>query len=277
MEVADPAVWVRMAELLERWVPRPVVALTLVLLFWLVAGVLRHGLKTLLLLVFRDRTAISLATRLIYYTTIGFGLVTAAQVLKIPLRGLFTGLGLTSLGLAFALKDLISNFVSGLLLLSMRPFQIGDQIEVGKVEGTVERIQFRATHIRCYDGRNALIPSTNVLTSVIINNTAQPHRRTEILVRIDYDNDLDRALNVIAETMSKVDGVRTDPLPAIDVDELGDTDILLSVKFWTGSRNKTLREARTRVRCQLFSALRAAGIRLPAPEYRLVAQANREH
>ena len=88
-----------------------------------------------------------------------------------------TTLGVGALGVGFALKDILSNLVSGVLILAMRSFQLGDQIAIGDTEGTVENIELRATQIRTYDGRLVRIPNADLFTSHITNNTASPFRR----------------------------------------------------------------------------------------------------
>ena len=93
------------------------------------------------------------------------------------LESVATALGLGGVAVGFALKDILSNLVSGVLILAMRPFEIGDQIVISETEGTVEQIELRATQIRTYDGRLVLVPNGEVFTSRITNNTASPLRR----------------------------------------------------------------------------------------------------
>ncbi len=80
------------------------------------------------------------------------------------LESVATVLGLGSVAIGFALKDILSNLVSGVLLLVMRPFEIGDQIVIGETERTVEQIELRATQIRTYDGRLVLVPNGEAFT-----------------------------------------------------------------------------------------------------------------
>ena len=108
------------------------------------------------------------------------GLFIALEVLGVKAQAFVTGLGLGSVALGFALKDLLSNLVSGLQILLTRTFEINDQIVVGDTEGTVERIEIRATHIRTYDGRLVLVPNGEVFMSRVTNNTASPLRRAAL-------------------------------------------------------------------------------------------------
>jgi hypothetical protein len=84
---------------------------------------------------------------------------------------LVTGLGLTGFALGFALKDVLSNLLSGIMLLLYRPFNIGDHIRMGEYEGTIETIRMRDTLVRAADGRLIVIPNTKLITEVVVNNT----------------------------------------------------------------------------------------------------------
>jgi hypothetical protein len=100
--------------------------------------------------------------QVVYHLVWAIGILVAADALGFEPETVVTGLGLTSLALGFALKDIISNFVSGILILGLRPFQIGDEIVVGETEGSVQRIRLRAAEIKTYDGRLVLVPNAEL-------------------------------------------------------------------------------------------------------------------
>jgi small-conductance mechanosensitive channel len=174
--------------------------------------------------------------------------------------------------LGFALKDILSNFVSGLLILALRPFKIGDQIVVGETEGAVERIELRATQIRTYDGRVALVPNADVFTSRIVNNTADPIRRGNVGIRAGYDIDLQTALPILREAAAGAPGVIDRPV-SIRVEDLGADDLQLDVSFWSDSRRSDFKDTCSAVRSRLLGAMTAAGIACPQPDLRRLAPA----
>lgn len=94
-------------------------------------------------------------------------------------------LGISSVAIGFAFRDILQNFLAGILLLLTQPFRVGDQIAADAYEGTVEDIQTRATFIRTYDGRRVVIPNA-VFTDTVVVNTAFEHRRLEFDVGIGY-------------------------------------------------------------------------------------------
>jgi len=136
------------AESAVRTVPRLLAALLVIGLFLALAWAVHWLLRALFRRTITDRTLENLIKQSVYYAIVMVGVVIGAGALGINPQTLVTGLGLTGLVLGFALKDILSNFVGGLLILVLRPFEIGDQIVVGETEGAVERIELRATQIR---------------------------------------------------------------------------------------------------------------------------------
>ena len=180
------------------------------------------------------------------------------------------GLGLGSLVLGFALKDVLSNFVSGLLILFTRPFRIGDQIVIDETEGTVERILLRATQIRTYDGRHDLVPNAEVFTSRITNNTAAPVRRAVVDIPLGYDAPTDHAMRACLDAASSTEGVLRDPPPSVLLSDLTPDDMILQVRFWADSRRSDFVATRARVRARVVEMLRERGVALPDPDVRRV-------
>jgi small-conductance mechanosensitive channel len=252
-------------------IPRALAALLVLGLFWAVAA----GVRWLMRLVFRrvveDLTVENLIKQVAYYAVWALGLIVAADALGFEPQTVVTGLGLTGLALGFALKDIISNFVSGILILALRPFELGDQIVVGGTEGGVERIELRATQIRTYDGRVVLVPNADLFTSRIINNTAHPVRRGSVELYLGYDQDLRRAVEVALEAAQKAEGVLEEPPASVRVRELGQDDITVEARFWTDSRRSDFLATTSNVRGAIVDALKDAGIGLPDPGVRALA------
>ena len=208
-----------------------------------------------------------------YYTVCAVGIFVALEVLGVNLEDLVTGLGLGGVALGFALKDLLSNLVSGLLILLTHTFQINDQIVVGETEGTVERIEIRATHIRTYDGRLILVPNADVFMSRVTNNTASPLRRASVFVHLDYRQNLDHALSLIRETVARVPGVAADPAASMRLSDLTPHQLSIEARFWTDSRRADFTHTASAVRIAIVNALVTGGIALPRPDERHVTLA----
>ncbi|MDQ3471910.1 MAG: mechanosensitive ion channel family protein [Pseudomonadota bacterium] len=264
----------RLGESAVRVVPRAIAAVAVILLFWLVARTIRFLLSLVFRKVIEDVTVESLIKQLTYYAILALGFFVALDALGFNPTTVAAGIGLTGVVLGFALRDVLSNFVSGLLLLMLRPFEIGDQIVIGDLEGSVERIELRATRLRAYDGRVLLVPNAEVFTSRIINNTADPIRRGKVQAWIGYDVDLKRAAEAARDAVRGAPGVLEVPEPVVRVDELDRDDIILEITFWTDSRRADYKNTASFVRAAIIAGFKAAGIDLPNPDVRLLAPTN---
>lgn len=197
------------------------------------------------------------------------GLVVATSALGFDPQALATGLGLTGVALGFALKDILSNFVSGLLILALRPFEISDQIVVGETEGSVERINLRATQIRTYDGRAVLVPNGEVFTSRVTNNTESPIRRGTFEVPLGYESDLEATMEAVRVAVQSAEGVSVEPPPSVRVRELGPDGIWLDARFWTDSRRADFVSTSSAARASIIAAFKRESIGLPDPDVRV--------
>jgi len=265
VEAALAAAVGRVGESAATVLPRALAALLVLLLFWAVAAAVRWTMRLVVPLVVRDPTTRNLVQQVPYYLVWVLGFLVALGALGFAPEAAFAGLGLTSLALGFALKDILSNFVSGLLILALRPFRIGDQIVVGDIEGDVERIELRATQIRTYDGRAVLIPNAELFTSRLTNNTAAPVRRNRVELWLGYGEDLGRAAEILTEAAAATAGVLPEPPPSVRIRELTGSAIRAEVRFWTDSRRSDYVATASLVRKYAVERLRAAGVSLPDP------------
>lgn len=258
-----------LVERLSELLPLLVAAICVLVVFWLLAtlveSITRYSTKFI-----KNPMKANLIRLLSYYTVWFIGICVALDVLGVDARSLVTGLGLGGVALGFALKDVLSNLVSGLFILVAQTFEIGDQIIVGETEGTVERIELRATHIRTYDGRLVLVPNGEVFMSRVTNNTASKLRRTSVFVYLEYDQDVDQAMSVILKTMITVPGVASNPAASIRLRDLTAEHFQIEARFWADSRRTKLRLTASDVRVAIVNALEKEGIELPNPNQRQV-------
>ncbi|MEX0267833.1 mechanosensitive ion channel family protein [Leptolyngbyaceae cyanobacterium UHCC 1019] len=251
-------------------IPRALATLLVIGLFWAIATFVRWLMRILFRRIVSDLTVENLIKQVAYYTVWILGFIVALDTFGFDPQAVATGLGLTSLALGFALKDILSNFISGILILVLRPFELGDQIIVGETEGNVERIELRATQLRTYDGRVVLVPNAEVFTSRIINNTAASIRRGTVALFLGYDSDLETAIAVIQTAAETVDSVLKEPAVSVRVQDLGQNDIEVEVRFWTDSRRSDFVATTSNVRHAIVTALKQADIGLPDPAIRIL-------
>jgi small conductance mechanosensitive channel len=175
-------------------------------------------------------------------------------------------LGLSSVAIGFAFKDILQNFLAGILLLLNEPFRIGDQIIMGDFEGTVENIETRATFIKTYDGRRVVIPNGHLYANSVVVNTAFNKRRIQYDVGIGYGDDVARAKALLLESVRGVEGTLEDPPPEVLVVDLAGSTVNLRVRWWIDPPRRRDVIATTDLVLEAAKAkLTANGIDLPYP------------
>lgn len=230
----------------------------------LLRGLVARGLERI------DRTLAEMVGQLAYASTVVLGILVGFWIAipTINFREIYAGLGVTGLILGFALKDLLENFVAGILILWRRPFRLDDQIRSGSFEGTVAEINFRSTVLRTYDGLKVFVPNGRIFTEPLENLTGYAQRRSTIVLGIDQGASVSEARRVIIETLKELEsaGVLPEPEPVVFFDAVGDFTNNLHVLYWTAPPNRfselTTRSAVTE---RLYSALLDAGIGFPYP------------
>lgn len=216
-----------------------------------------------------DRNSKILVSRLVYGLVWVIGTIVALGVLGLDFATLLGTLGLTSVAIGFSLKDILSNYFSGVVLLVSRPFRLGDQIVIRDFEGTVTQIQLRATTVNTYDGRVVYIPNQEVFSAIIINNTASDIRRNSITFGIDYKADITKAKEVINNAVLSLPEIEKEPKPDILVRQLAPSTVNIEVRCWVNSRRLPFLEATSLMAQAIKEALAAAEINMPTDIYTL--------
>ncbi|MBA2663505.1 MAG: mechanosensitive ion channel [Bradymonadaceae bacterium] len=184
--------------------------------------------------------------------------------LGIDTGALIAGLGVTGLVLGFALKDTLSNFTAGGMILLYRPFDIGHVVDVGGTVGTVKDLTLVTTVLHTPDNRVIMMPNSKVWGNNITNVSLMTTRRVDLVVGIAYDADIDEATAIFLDIAGQNDKVLTDPAPAVTLNELGESSVDFNVRVWADAseywavRNEMLRQVKYR--------LDAAGIGIPFPQ-----------
>jgi small conductance mechanosensitive channel len=275
----DPdVVWQVFAQLGSRLLahlPYLILGAAVFLVFVVVARILKRILLTAGRRTRLDLTLADLLGRLASALTIVLGLFVAAVVIFPTFNpgDLIAGLGITTVAIGFAFKDVLQNFFAGILILWRRPFIVGDEIKVGNYEGTVEEITTRSTRIKTYDGERAVLPNGDIYTGAVLVRSAYSSRRVRVSVGIGYKDSIERARSIILQVLNETEGVLKEPGPRVYVAELAASSVNLNVFFWTNSRQSNVLMLTDEVISGVKSALDDAGIDIPYP-HTVVLQQN---
>jgi small conductance mechanosensitive channel len=137
-----------------------------------------------------------------------------------------------TLAIGFAMQDVIKNFVSGIFIFTDRPFRIGDWIEWDGNSGVVEDISLRVTRVRTFDNEMLTVPNSQLTDGVIKNPVANEQLRVKFVFGIGYDDDVDKATEIIIEEAESHEGIMDDPAPSVRLIELGDSSVGLQSRIW---------------------------------------------
>ncbi|WP_069300675.1 mechanosensitive ion channel family protein [Neptunicoccus sediminis] len=251
---------------LFRLLPNIAVAIVVLVIFWLIA----RGISSLVRRYAEKQDRPSLADvggSLVKWAIIIVGVMLAVTIVAptISPGDLIAGLGVSSVAIGFAFKDILQNMLAGILILLRQPFEIGDQIVSGGHEGTVERIETRATLIKTYDGRRVVIPNADIYTDSVVVNTAFETRRSEYDIGIGCNDDWDKARDLMLKTCAGVSGVCSDPEPETIPIELGDSANVVRLRWWTKSDRASQIHTFGDVLQAVYKALDEEGIDMPYP------------
>jgi len=176
---------------------------------------------------------------------------------------LIAGLGVSSVAIGFAFKDILQNWLAGLLILIRQPFEIKDQIEVGGFEGTVEKIETRATIIRTYAGERIVIPNNQIYTNSVKVKTAHDIRRSHYDIGIGYGDDLDEAIEILQKAVSEVEGINKEKGVEVLPWDLAASWVTLRVRWWTESQRSDVVKTMVKVISTIKRSLDDAKIDMP--------------
>ncbi|WP_049778978.1 mechanosensitive ion channel family protein [Thiomicrospira cyclica] len=141
-------------------------------------------------------------------------------------------LAAAGLAVGLALKDSLNNFASGVMLILTQPFKVGDFVEVAGQMGVAEKITLLNTVMRTGDNREITVPNGQIYRDKLVNYSARPTRRIDLVFGISYDSDLRKAKQILLDLIVAEPRAHTDPAPLVVVSELADSSVNFTVRIW---------------------------------------------
>ena len=240
-------------------------AIVLLVVGWTVAGwirrVIRRNLDSVPVL---DETLKPLIANLVRYAVLIFVLIAVLNQFGVQTTSIIAVLAATGLAIGLALQGMLANIASGVMLLFLRPFNVGEYVEAGGIAGTVTEIDLFNTEIKSSAGPGLVVPNSKIWDGPITNFSRNPTRRFDIAVGIGYDDDIDGAMALLKGLLTGDDRVLDDPEPLVVVQELGDSAVIINLRAWTrsGDYGATVWDLNK----EIITELQATGYSIPFPQ-----------
>jgi len=200
------------------------------------------------------------------YLGVGLAAIVGVSAAGIDLSNLALVASALSVGIGFGLQNIVSNFVSGLILLVERPFKVGDHVVSGTAEGIVKRISVRATEIETFRKQSIIVPNSELINASVGNWT---HRnkmgRSEIPVSVSYDSDPQKVMDILLELVNAVPVVLRNPEPHVEFLRFGPYSLDFELRFMLADMGDGLK-VRNDLRIAILKRFREEGVQIPLPQ-----------
>ncbi len=251
-------------QLLETWGLKLLAAIAIFVAGRWLARRLSAGLERVLGRAHVDSTLSGFLRNIAYAAMLVLVLMTALTAIGVPTTSMFAVLGAAGLAVGLALKDSLSNIASGVMLIVLRPFRAGDHVIAAGQEGTVLEIRVFQTRLRAFDHRVIILPNSEITTAPIVNYSSLPQRRFDVSVGVGYEDDLQKARELLLRIAREEPLVLDDPAPAVRVANLGESSVDLVLQAFAA--NADFVDARSRVVEAVRNQLIGNGLSIPYPQ-----------
>lgn len=203
-----------------------------------------------------------LMVRVVKLVILLLALMMAIQQLGFQLLPLIAGLGIAGVGVGLAMQGVLSNLVAGLTIIFVKPFRVGEYIEISHVEGQVDVIELFSTTLIHADLSRIVVPNRKIVGEILHNYGKI--RQADLSVGVGYDTDLNHAIEIIRDILNRNPRVLKNPVPGVGTATLADSSIVLAIKPWTSIAD--FGPAQAEINKAVVEKLREAGIQIPFPQ-----------
>ncbi len=262
MDIA--ALLVTLQELATTWGLRVLGALAFLLVGRIVARSVGRSVERALKRSHFDETLTPFIGNTVYTLVLLAVVIAAAGMVGIQAGSFIAIIGAAGLAVALAFQGTLSNFASGIMLLTFRPFQVGDFVDAGGTAGSVKEIGVFTTTLATPDNVKIILPNSQVSGAIIKNFSANETRRIDLVVGVGYDDDLNVARDTILKVIRADERVLEEPAPVVAVDNMGASSMDFVVRPWV--KGADYWDAKWALTKALKEELEAAGCNIPYPQ-----------
>ena len=211
---------------------------------------------------------VHLIRRIFYIIVIVILVITALDLLNVPLAAFAFISGALAIGVGFGAQNIINNFISGWILMWERPIRIGDWVEIAGMVGVVEEINTRSTRLKRIDGVHLLLPNSKLLEDTVINWTRVDNiLRSEVRVGVSYNSDVELVKELLEQIVNEYEAILKKPEPKVVFEDFGDSSLVFDVYFWIEMvEGRSLRGTRSELRFKIFKAFNENGVIIAFPQ-----------
>jgi small-conductance mechanosensitive channel len=206
------------------------------------------------------------------YIIIFLGIIVALSALGIKSEQFTVVFGALGVGIGFGLRNIIANFISGIIMVFERPVQIGDTISISSTLGKVKSIGARSSTIETFDGSEVIIPNADFISKEITNWTLSDERRRKTIdFKVDFDTDIQKVLDIMQKVAKNHPDVLKEPKPLATFNGFGEYYLEFRLYFWITSN---LIVAPSEIALGVYKELKKEGIKMPLPKSLIIEQKN---
>ncbi|WP_350238628.1 small-conductance mechanosensitive channel MscS [Pectobacterium colocasium] len=214
-----------------------VAALVILIVGLVIARIVSGTINKLMISRSIDSTVADFLSALVRYGIIAFTLIAVLSRVGVQTASVIAVLGAAGLAVGLALQGSLANFAAGVLLVIFRPFRTGEWVDLGGVSGSVTQVQIFSTTLRTSDGKIIVVPNGKIIAGNIINSSREPDRRTEIIVGVAYDADIDVVKKLLGDIVAGDERIQHDKGVTIRLNEMAASSLNFVVWVWTTNGN----------------------------------------
>ncbi|WP_145553133.1 small-conductance mechanosensitive channel MscS [Yersinia canariae] len=220
-------------DLLIQYAVNLVAALLILIVGSIIAKVVSGMLGRVMKLRGIDITVADFLAAMARYSILAFTIVAVLGRLGVQTASVIAVIGAAGLAVGLALQGSLSNFAAGVLLVAFRPFKAGEYVDLGGVAGTVVQVQIFSTTLRTVDDKIIVVPNGKIIANNIINTSREPNRRTDMVIGVAYDADIDVVKKVLGDIIATDTRIMHDKGVTVRLNEMAASSLNFTVRVWT--------------------------------------------
>jgi len=249
-----------------------------VVLILLIGIPLIRVIRNIIRKLIKDRLSLQseqLIVRAVYYVSVMIMMISVLNEFGFKLSALLGAAGVFGIAIGFASQTSVSNIISGIFLISEKPFVIGDIVQIGATIGYIETIDLLSIKLKTFDGRYVRVPNETMIKTEVINITRYPIRRANISVSVAYKEDISNVLAILSDIAANEPLALAEPQPSLHVDSFADSGVNINYGVWTDKDNVV--NLRNALMIKIKERFERENIEIPYPHVRLVTGDNNQN